>query len=124
MVAARWRDSSVTAARSRSSVGSAAMSGLRLLPAVRAILAVHGQAPHELLQDRVALVVQLLVDADLRRVVAVDGGVLRVGEERLDGRGRGGAARGPRLAEVGQEGVHLRGSEPDEGRPEARLGLV
>src|SRR6267142_2313568 len=55
----------------------AAFLGLRLLPAVRAILAVHGQAAHELEQYLVALVAELLVDADLGRVVAVDGRLLR-----------------------------------------------
>src|SRR6188768_3848429 len=84
--AASRRDSSSTAARSRSSVGSAGMSDLRLPPAVRAILAVHGQAADELRQERVALVAQVLVDADLGRVVPVDRGLLGVGEEGLEGR--------------------------------------
>src|SRR5687767_2165031 len=92
MAAASRRDSSVTAARSRSRVRSA-MSGLRFLPAVRAILAVDGMAAHELGQDLVALVAQLLVDADLRAVVAVDGRLLGGDEELLHrglalGRGR------------------------------------
>src|SRR5687768_5354444 len=61
MGAASLRDSSVMAVRSRSSVGSEAISGLRLLSAVRAVLAVHRLAPHELGQELVALVAQLLV---------------------------------------------------------------
>src|SRR5687767_9319377 len=56
IVRASVRDSSRTAARSRSRVGSEAISALRFLPAVRAILAVLCLAPHELGQDLVALV--------------------------------------------------------------------
>src|SRR6185295_8444292 len=67
--AASLRDSSVTASRSR--VGSAGMvTSLRLLPAMRAVLAVLGLATDELRQDLVALVAKLLVDPDLRGVVA------------------------------------------------------
>src|SRR5688572_33279550 len=84
MDAARRRESSRTAARSRARVGSAGMSGLRLPPAVRAILAVLGQAADEFGQQLVALVPKVLVDADLRRVVTVDRGLLGVGEERLE----------------------------------------
>src|SRR5262245_51644111 len=84
--AACRRDSSVIAVRSRSSVLSAATSGLRLLPAVGAIPALHGPAAHELQQDPVALVAQLLLDADLGGVVAVDGRLLGVGEELLEQR--------------------------------------
>src|SRR5687768_4909178 len=81
--AASRRDSSVTAARSRSRVGSAAILRLRFLPAVRAILAVDGMASHELGEDLVPLVAQLLVDADLRRVVRVDRRLLGGDEEPL-----------------------------------------
>src|SRR5215510_871474 len=108
MDAASFRESSRTAARSRSSVGSAAILGLRLLPAVRAILAVHGEAAHELLEDRVALVAQLLVDADLRGVVAVDGGLLDGREERLERRGRRRVGR-PFPAQIGEERLDLGG---------------
>src|SRR5712691_335103 len=86
MVEASRRDSSRLAERSMSRVGSAGMSGLRLLPAPGAVLAVHGLAADELEQDLVALVAQLLVDTDLGRVVAVDGGLLRGDEEGLQGR--------------------------------------
>src|SRR3954466_6876716 len=86
--AASLRDSSVMAARSRSSVGSAATSGLRFLAAVRAVLAVHGQASDEFHEVLVALVLQLLLDADLRRVVAVDGGLFGLREELLELRTR------------------------------------
>src|SRR5690349_4914797 len=88
MDAASRRDSSVMAASSRSSVGSVATSGLRLLAAVRAVLAVHGQAALELHEVLVALVLQLLLDPDLRRVVAVDGRLLGLGEELLELRAR------------------------------------
>src|SRR5258707_10522078 len=114
MDAASLRDSSVMARRSRSrvlSAGAAAatvrlfgcISGLRLLPAVRAILAVHRQAAHELEQDLVALVPQLLVDADLGGVVAVDGGLLGVREERLELR----LAAAAMASHVAQQSVHL-----------------
>src|SRR5437870_4659460 len=86
MVEASRFDSSRLAERSMSRVGSAGISGLRRLPAPGAILAVHGLAADELEQDLVALVAQLLVDADLRRVVAVDGGLLGRHEERLQRR--------------------------------------
>src|SRR6185503_6411466 len=83
--AASRRDSSVIARRSRSVVGSAATLCLRLLPAVGAVLAVLGLAADELGQDLVALVVELLVDADLGGVVAVDGRAFGDREERLQG---------------------------------------
>src|SRR5687767_13406425 len=110
MDAARRRDSSRIAARSRSSVGSAGMSGLRLPPAVRAILAVDGQAADERGQDLVALVPEILVDADLRRVVAVDRGLLGVEEERLEG-----SPLRRMLTDVAEERVDLR---------RLRLGLL
>src|SRR4029077_12957124 len=111
LMAAAWRrDSSVMAVRSRSSVLSAGISGLRLLPAVRAIPAFDGGAAHELQQHLVALVAQLLVDADLGRVVAVDGRLLGVREELLQQR----LAAGGVAVHVAQQRVHLR-------RPGARL---
>src|SRR5262245_48350288 len=85
MDAASLRDSSVMAGRSRSSVRSAAISGLPLLAAVRAVLPALRLAAHELGQDRGALVAELLLEADLRGVVAVDRRVLRDREEGLEG---------------------------------------
>src|ERR1051325_5544431 len=103
MEAASFRDSSVMAARSRSRVGSAATSGLGFLAAVRTVLAVHGQASLEGHEVLVALVLQLLLDADLRGVVAVDGGLLGLGEELLE--------QGPRRAagdaDVAEQRLHL-----------------
>src|SRR5947207_4243879 len=104
MEAASWRDASVIAARSRSSVGSAATSGLGLLSAVRTVLAVHGQAADELHEVLVALVLQLLLDADLGGVVAVDGGLLGLGEELLEQR----PWHAARDAHVAEQRLHLR----------------
>src|SRR5437879_10014706 len=86
MVEASRFDSSRLAERSMSRVGSAGISGLRRLPAPRAILAVHRLASDELEQDLVAFVAQLFVEPDLGRVVAVDGGLLGRHEEGLKGR--------------------------------------
>src|SRR6059036_2812784 len=60
-------DSSSARVRLTLSVGSSCMV---FLPADRAILAVFGLAADELPQELIALVAQLLVNADLRRVVA------------------------------------------------------
>src|SRR5437899_12549673 len=62
MVEASRFDSSRLAERSMSRVGSAGISGLRRLPAPRAILAVHRLASDELEQDLVAFVAQLFVE--------------------------------------------------------------
>src|SRR5262249_22655311 len=86
MVSASRFDSARLSERSMSSVGSVGISGLRRLPAPRAILAIHRLAALELEQDLVALVAQLLVDADLGGVVAVDRGLLRRDEEGLQRR--------------------------------------
>ena len=93
----------------------------RLLPAVRAVLAVHGLAADELAEELVALVAQLLVDADLGRVVAVDRRLLRGHEERLERRLR----RALVAADVCEDRVDLRGVEPAERRaePRRRLGV-
>ena len=56
------------------------------LPAVLTVLAVDGLAPDELFDEYIALVAQLLVNADVRRVVGVDGGLLGHHEERLERR--------------------------------------
>src|SRR5215213_2784521 len=55
-----------------------------LLPTPLAVLPIDRLAAHELWQRLVALVAEFLVDPDLRRVVAVDGGVLGGDEELLE----------------------------------------
>src|SRR5690606_19382270 len=94
--------------------------GLRRLPAVRALLAVLGLAADKLGEELVALVAQLLMDPDLRRVVAADGRVLDGAEELLGRRLR--VALVP--AQVGEQFLDLRGRELDERRRVARLGRL
>src|SRR5262249_4107735 len=59
-----------------------------LLAAVLTILPVFGFAPHELAQELVPLVAQLLVNPDLRCVITLDGRLLRHREESLQRRVR------------------------------------
>src|SRR5436309_14397347 len=101
----RRLDSSSVRVRLRSSVVSACMVGgperralmrrcpmplwMNLLAAVRTVFAVFGLAADKLAQELIALVAQLLMDANLRRVVAVDRGVLGHHEELLERSVRG-----------------------------------
>src|SRR5438093_9970777 len=76
-------DSSSARVRLTLSVGSSCMM---FLSAVRAVLAVLGLAPDELPEELVALVAQLLVNADVRGVVAANRRLLGHHEERLERR--------------------------------------
>src|SRR5262249_42124411 len=112
--AARRRDSSTALARSSVSVRSACIVSPRrpdsvalrfLLAARRAIPAVLGLASDEVVKEPVALVAQLLVDTDLRGVVAANRRLLRHDEELLERRPR----RALVAADVAQDRVCLAG---------------
>src|SRR5215510_8345574 len=80
-------DSSSARVRLTLSVGSSCIVALRmLLPAVRAVLAVFGLAADEFFQELIALVTELLVNTNLRGVVAADGCLLGHHEKRLERR--------------------------------------
>src|SRR6266511_6271926 len=87
-----------------------------LLPAVRTVLAVFGLAADELLEKLIALVVQLLMDADLRRVVPADRRLLGHHEKGLQRRVR----RLLVAADALEDRVDLTGAELAERRPKPR----
>src|SRR6476660_9466753 len=89
------------------------------LPTVLTVLAVDGFAADELLDVLIALVAQIFVDADLGRVVGVDGGLLGHHEERLERR----LWRALVAADGLEDRVDLTGAEPAERRTEARHGF-
>src|SRR6185312_1009351 len=88
------------------------------LPAMRTVLAVHGLAADELPDERIALVAQLLVNADLRRVVAIDRRPLGHHEERLERR----LGRALVAADALENRVDLTRPEAAERRTEPRQG--
>src|SRR6266481_3372131 len=89
------------------------------LPAVRTVLTVLGLTPDELAEELVALVAQILMNADLGRVVAADRRLLRHHEEGLERR-----LRRLLVAADGLENcVDLTGTQPAERRTEPRRGL-
>src|SRR5262245_62522044 len=91
-----------------------------LLSAVRTILTVLRLAADELLEEHVALVMQLVVNADLRRVVPANRRLLRHHEERFER-----CLRRLLVAADGlQNGVDLRGREFGERRAEPRRGFA
>src|SRR5437867_10725750 len=86
------------------------------LPAVRAVLAVLGLTADELPEELIALVAQLFVNADARRVVAANRRLLGHDEERVERR-----LRLRLVATDGlKDGVDLTRAEPAERRSEAR----
>src|SRR5262245_51801456 len=82
------------------------------LSTVRTVLAVLGLAADELPEELIALVAQLLVDADARGVVAANGRPLGHHEKRFE--------RGLRIFLVAADGledrIDLTGTEPAERR--------
>src|ERR1051325_9194257 len=91
------------------------------LPAMRAIFAVLGLAADELAEELVALVAQLLVDADLGGVIPVDRRLLGDHEKFFQRR----PWRPLVAADVAQDLVSLRRRETDERRAKScgRLGV-
>ena len=89
------------------------------LPAVRAVLAVLGLAADELAEEFVALVTQLLVDANLGGVIAVDRRLLGHHEKLFERRPR----RPLVAADVAQDLVSLRRRETDKRRSKSRRRL-
>src|SRR5262249_40743375 len=80
---ARRFDSSSARVRLTLRVGSPCMV---FLSAMRAVLAILGLAADEFLEELIALVPQLVVNADLRRVVAANRRLLGHHEKRLERR--------------------------------------
>ena len=122
MDAARRCDSAVTAERSSSSVGS---RGIRPPASARSADTPcrPGSGSPGTRAGPVALVAQLLVDPDLRGVVAADRRVLRLDEELLERR-RLDARRRPLVAaHVGEQRLRLSGRKLGEGRAEPLRGL-
>src|SRR5882724_3858764 len=90
-----------------------------LLPAVRTVLTVFGLAADELFEELIALVAQLLVDADVRRVVAADRRLLGHHEEGLERHSRRTFVATDALKDL----VDMAGAQPAEGRTEPRHGF-
>src|SRR5262249_38684203 len=122
IAAASCRDSASTLSSSSVSVRSVCMTSRPMfLTAMRAIFPVLGLTSDELAEELVALVSQLLVDADLGCVVPANRRLFRHHEELFDRR-----ARLPFVAaDLLQHRVDLRGTELGESRPEAtcRFGV-
>src|SRR5262245_59102889 len=116
--AASLRGSCVIGSRFSASVESGCMSPL--LPAMRAILAVFGRAADEVLQELIALVAQLAMDADFRRVIAADGRLLGHDEKLLQRRGRFELV----LTDGGENRIELPGVELGEGAAESRYRVL
>src|SRR5688572_10323954 len=87
-----------------------------LLSAMRTIFTVFGRAADELLQKLIALIAQLAMDADLRRVVAANGRLLGHDEEVFERCHRIELV----LADAREHRVDLGRVEPDEGPPESQ----
>src|SRR6185503_7459459 len=90
-----------------------------LLSTVWTVFPVLGLTADELAEKHVALVVELVVNADLRCVVADDRRLLRHDEKRFERRLRIALV----AADVREDRVELARGQPDEWRAEPRRGL-
>src|SRR5438445_3720527 len=84
------------------------------LSAVRAVFPIFGLAADELAEELIALVAQLLVNADVRRVIAANRRLLDHHEESLERRLR----RALVAADALEDRIDLTGAEPGERRTE------
>src|SRR6266852_5290633 len=92
---------------------------IRFLTAVRTVLAVDRLAAHELPEELIALVAQLLLNGHLRCVVAADRRLFGHHEERLERR----LGRALVAADGLEDRVDLTWAEAAERRPEPRHGV-